>query len=101
MHFTVKKTVEIVLAQGNDLLVQVKGNQPNLVATLTHATTASPAILTHCTTDIGKHNRIESRVTTVWPFPVERFDSDSAWRFGKTLIKVTRKADVFDTRSQS
>lgn len=101
MRFTAKKTVEIVLAQGNDLLVQVKGNQPTLALTLREATTASPAWSTHCTHDVGQHNRIERRVTKVWPFPSERFDPESAWRFGKTLIEVTRDTHVFNTRSQS
>lgn len=101
MRFTVKKTVEIVLAQGNDILVQVKGNQPALALALTETTTASPALMTHCTHDIGKHNRIETRVTKVWPFPSKCFDSASAWQFGKTLIQVTRHTEVFDTRSKN
>ena len=95
-----KKTVEIVLAQGNDLLVQVKGNQPTLASKLQEAAVESPALQTYRTTDVGKHNRIETRVTKVWPFPANRFEDESAWRFGKTLIEVTRETDVFDTRAK-
>lgn len=101
MRYTVKKTVETVLAQGCDLLVQVKDNQPSLATALRAVTLAHPARDTHRTEDVGRHNRIETRTTRVWPFPVEHVDADSAWRFGQTLIEVTRVTDVYDTRSKS
>lgn len=100
MHFIVKKTVEIVQAQGNDLLVQVKGNQPSLRKILHATTVEAPALASHHTSDIGQHNRIETRITKVWDFPKERFEYASVWRMGKTLIEVTRSTEVFDTRQQ-
>lgn len=100
MRFIVKKTVETVIGQGNDLLVQVKDNQPSLRKILHDTTETVPASASHQTTDIGQHNRIEIRLTKVWDFPKARFECDSAWRMGHTLIEVTRNTDMFDTRQQ-
>jgi hypothetical protein len=58
MRYTVKKTVETVLAQGCDLLVQVKDNQPSLATALRAVTLAHPARDTHRTEDVGRHNRM-------------------------------------------
>lgn len=82
-------------------MIQVKDNQPTLAATLRAVTAEQSAAESHTSTDIGRHNRIESRTTRVWPFPVMAFDDDSLWRLGKTLIEVTRETDVYETRSKS
>lgn len=64
-----QKTVEIVTATGNDLLVQLKGNQPSLSRRLTTTYPAPPPVDRHHSHEIGHHGRIERRTTRVWPLP--------------------------------
>ena len=100
MPCTHKKTVEIVCQNGNNLLVQVKGNQPHLQQRLKAFTLQHVASDTLYTTDIGRRNRIEQRTTRVWPFPQHCFQLDSVWNAGKTLIEVHRQVDVFNTKTK-
>ena len=83
------------------MLVQVKDNQPTLSRVLRSATEEACVQTAYQTMDVGSHNRVEVRQTRVWPFPAARFETDSTWRFGKTLIEVRRETDVYDTRSKS
>lgn len=92
-----KKTVEIVTATGNDLRVQLKGNQPSLSRRLTTTYPAQPPVDRHHSHEIGHHGRIERRTTRVWPLPPgvgtepwhDHFD---------LLIEVQRHTEVFNTR---
>lgn len=63
MRCIVEKTVETVLATGNHLLVQVKANQPTLFEHLTGTYPTQPAQDRHHTHEIGRHHRIERRLT--------------------------------------
>jgi len=63
MHCTAKKTMESVLATGNHLNVQVKANQPMLFQHLTETDPAPPPQDRHHTHEIGRHHRIERRLT--------------------------------------
>lgn len=92
-----KKTVESVLACGNHLLVQLKGNQPTLQA---HAQqqTLQPPVLTESSDDIGRRNRIERRTVKVWPLPAGFGSEPWHGRF-HTLVQVERHIERFETQS--
>lgn len=96
---TVKKTLKIARQTGNDLLVQVKGNQPTLKQTLCLCIANTAPADSHTTTDLSRRNRHEQRIVRVWPFPVERFAPSSPWRLALTLIEVRRTAELFQTRT--
>jgi predicted transposase YbfD/YdcC len=68
MPCTVKKTLEIALAQGSHLLVQVKDNQPTLLEAC--RLLAEHRVPDACHADTGKgHGRIEARKTRVYAPP--------------------------------
>lgn len=69
MPSTFKKTVETVLATGNDLLVQLKGNHPKRLAVVRTLCQSQPHAEQHYTVDQGRRNRIEQRTLRLWPLP--------------------------------
>ena len=99
MHCIAKKTVESVMATGNHLLVQVKANQPTLLQHLTETYPAQPPQDRHHTHEIGRHNRIEQRLTRTWSLPLGIGTEDGHTRFC-TLVEVQRHTDGFDTRQK-
>jgi len=99
MHCIAKKTVESVMATGNHLLVQVKANQPTLLQHLTETYPAQPPQDRHHTHEIGRHNRIEQRLTRTWSLPLGIGTEDWHARFC-TLVEIQRHTGVFDTRQK-
>ena len=96
---TVKKTVESVIATGNHLLVQVKANPPTLFQHLTGTYPAQPAQDRHHTHEIGRHHRIERRLTRTWPLPLGT--GPEAWHNQfRTLVEIQRHTEVFDTHQK-
>lgn len=93
---TVKKTLEIAKASGNDILVQLKANQPTLLAAIEKYAANAVAPDQHQEHDIGKRNRDERRTTTVWH--MEEDDLAAEWKQIKCVICVERKTGCFDTR---
>ena len=93
------KTVEIVTATGNDLVVQLKGNQPSLFQRLTTTYPAQPPGDYHRRPEIGHHGRIERRATRVWPLPPGAGTEPWHDHF-RAFIEVQRHTEVFDTRRQ-
>ena len=51
MHCTAKKTLDTVLDSDNDLIVQVKGNQPKLRTAIAELAAAQPPRERHVETD--------------------------------------------------
>jgi predicted transposase YbfD/YdcC len=94
-----KKTVESVMATGHHLLVQVKANQPTLFQHLTETDPAQPPQDRHHTHEIGRHHRIEQRLTRTWSLPLGIGTEDGHARFC-TLVEIQRHTDVFDTRKK-
>lgn len=92
-----KKTLEVVLSTGNHLLVQVKGNQPSLLAHALQVTALPPAHTDH-SHEIGGHNRLERRTSSIWALPSE-FGSEPWHGHFRTLIKVQRDTERFNTRT--
>ncbi|WP_198322273.1 MULTISPECIES: ISAs1 family transposase [Methylococcus] len=64
-----QKTVETVLATGNDLLVQLKGNHPKRLAAVRTLCQSRAHAEQHYTVDQGRRNRIEQRTLRLWPLP--------------------------------
>ncbi len=94
-----KKTVESVMATGHHLLVPVKANQPTLFQRLTETYPAQPPQDRHHTHEIGRHHRIEQRLTRTWSLPLGIGTEDGHARFC-TLVEIQRHTDVFDTRQK-
>src|SRR5512143_3642294 len=92
-----QKTVEIVTATGNHVLVQRQANQPSRYEHLTTTYPAQPPVDRHHSHEVGQHARIERRPTRVWPLPpgasTERWHDHFC-----ALIEVHRPTEVFDTR---
>ncbi len=100
MRCTVKKTVESVIATGNHLLVQVKANQPTLLQHLTETYPGQPPQdHRHHTHEIGRHHRIERRLTQTWHLPLAVGTEDWHAHF-RTLVAIQRHTEVFDTRQK-
>jgi predicted transposase YbfD/YdcC len=90
-----KKTLKAVLDSGNDVLVQVKANQPTLLGKLTALAQQTPSTETAYDADLGQRNRIEQRRTTVWP--VDEAALGAPWSGMRCAIEVSRHTEVFDT----
>ena len=52
---------------GGDALIQLKGNQPRLLARLREQVRRRPAHDEHDSATLGRRNRIEQRRVRVWP----------------------------------
>ena len=99
MHYTPKKTVESVLESNNHLLVQLKRNQPSLHdAMVAHTKRKSPNDV-YKSQDIGKRNRIETRIASTWILKPD-IGAEKWHNHFKTLIRVERTVDRFDTRKK-
>lgn len=97
MRCTVKKTLEIAKASGNDVLVQLKANQPSLLSAAQAYAAEQTENSQHQEHDQGKRNRDERRHTTVWHMdPASHLKSD--WKQITCLIRMERKTSYFDTR---
>ena len=92
-----KKSVEMVIATGNDLLVQLKGNQPSLYQRLTTTYPMQPPVDRHHSHELGGHGRIERRTTRVWLLPPGAGTEPWHDHFS-TLMEVRRHTEVFHTR---
>lgn len=99
MRYIPKKTVETVLESNNHLPVQLKRNQSALYNALVLHSTHEPPDGTHQTHDIGQHNRIENRCATTWTLTQNLGTKEWHHHF-KTLIRVERKVDRFNTRKK-
>ena len=92
-----KKTLEVVLSTGNHLLVQVKGNQPSLLARALQITALPPVHTSH-SHETGGHNRLERRTLSIWALP-SAFGSEPWHGSFRTLIEVQRNTERFNTRT--
>jgi hypothetical protein len=83
---------------GSDVLVQVKRNQPKLHQRLVEFASAQAAAAQCTTQDVGRRNRIEQRVTRIWPLSESGLPEE--WTLLHTLICVERKVERFDVGHQ-
>jgi predicted transposase YbfD/YdcC len=92
-----EKTLEVAKKTGNDVIVQVKGNQKTLFEDCqTMASTLLPAEAYQEPTAKG-HNRIERRSVEVFTLPLFR-DADK-WHLVESVVKVERERWSFDTQN--
>lgn len=85
-----KKTLQVAVRSGNDMLVQLKGNQPKLLQLIRVIAQQQPPGDTHHHDQLGQRNRIESRSTSVWPVAAGRLGAK--WSPVRCLIQVRRHA---------
>jgi predicted transposase YbfD/YdcC len=95
MRCTVKKTLKVAVESGNDVLVQLKGNQPSLLGTMEALSEHRPPRDNHHDDQTGQRNRIESRTTSVWPLTAD--EAPVEWPSIRCLVQVRRRTDVFNT----
>ena len=97
MPYTPQKTVEMVRKTENQLLVQLKRNQPTLYARLLEQVVPQPVATVHYNHEVGQHHRLERRTVSVWPLAAGI--GTEPWHDPfQTLIQVERQTEVFDTR---
>jgi len=94
-----KKTLDIAKETGNDVIVQVKGNQKTLFndCQTIAATTIPDDVYQEPLTKV--RNRLESRQAELFFYPL--LTDVLEWRLVKVVIKVTRYRRVFDTKTKA
>jgi len=99
MPFIAKKTLQTAKETGNEVIVQVKGNQKTLFhdcqrmaeTTLPHDIYQEPVTKTR--------NRIESRQVKVFITPT--LTDAEEWALVKVVVKVERSRHVFQTKTKT
>jgi predicted transposase YbfD/YdcC len=81
-----KKTVELIIDGDNDYIITVKGNQPNLLKTLTALAKSSVAIDRHLHSE-RLHGRSTTREVKVYPIPSNLLPD---WVGAENLIEIER-----------
>ena len=93
MLSTAKKTFEAAREVGSELLVQVKGNQPNLLEDIIEKTQDTEPVEADKTVDKTERSRQESRIVETFE-PPKTFSDEDWGKLIKTLIRVTRVTRV-------
>jgi hypothetical protein len=98
MRFIAKKTLEAAKTSGNDVIVQVKGNQKTLLEDCqTIAATTMPDDV-YQEPMSNSRNRLERRTVELFFYPL--LTDYSTWGLVKVVIKVTRFRRVYDTKKR-
>lgn len=99
MPCTVKKTFEIAHETGNQVLVQVKGNQPELLKAVERiAEEDTPCAPTYSSFEHDARSRMESRKVTV--FAPQPAALPSPWeKHVQAVIQVKRSTEIFQTKT--
>ena len=86
MHYIAKKTVKLIIDGENDYIITIKGNQPNLLKTVTELAESSIAIgaNVHYERLHGRSTTREVKVYLILP------DLLSDWVGARSLIEVNR-----------
>ncbi len=93
-----ENTLTVGKETGNDVIVQVKGNQKTLFNDCQTLAASSLPSEKYEEPITKVHNRIEGRSVQVFPHPT--FSDDIKWRLVDTVVKVDRKRWTFNTRSK-
>lgn len=99
MPSIVKKTLQTAKATGNEVIVQVKGNQKTLFndCQTIAATTRPDEVYQEPVTKT--RNRIESRKVEIFISPA--LTDDEQWTLVKVVIKVQRFRQLLDTKTKT
>ena len=94
-----KKTLQTAKQTGNEVIVQVKGNQKTLLhdCQTIAATTISHEVYQEPLTKM--RNRIESRKVEIFISPT--LTDGEKWALVKVVVKVERSRQVFDTKTKT
>ena len=98
MHCQVK-TLETAVSSNNNIIIQVKENQPTLLNDCINTTESTKADDEYQEPESKQRNRIESRNVEVYE-NVDGIDKDK-WNLVESIIKVERKRQVFNTKTKS
>ena len=93
-----EKTLEVAKKTGNDVIVQVKGNQKTLFDDCQSMATTLLPVEIYQEPTAKAHNRLESRKVEVFTQPLFR-DADK-WDLVEAVVKVDRKRWSFDTKNK-
>jgi len=93
-----EKTLRAAKATGNEVVVQVKANQPTLLSDCQKIAAQAHLSDSYAESPTKVHNRIESRKVSV--FPAAGLTDASKWSAVEAIIQVERKRQVFDTQAQ-
>lgn len=93
-----KKTLETAKEKGNDVIVQVKENQPNLLKDCIEIAETMPAGDEYREPPEKARNRIESRHVEIFEKPI--LSDPDKWELVEAVVKVERTRMVFDTTSK-
>lgn len=86
-----------MIATGNHLLVQLKGNQPSLQQAMAAYADQHPSIDHDRLHNSGRQGRIEDRIAQVWHLP-PGVGTEPWHDHFRALIRVQRSTHRFDTR---
>jgi predicted transposase YbfD/YdcC len=86
MRCTPKKTVEQIIASGNDYLIAVKANQPKLFNEIAHQFEQAPVLSVHSEQEETRDRQTQRTVMVI--DTIERIDAD--WVGVQRLIRVQR-----------
>ena len=94
-----KKTLQTAKESGNEVIVQVKGNQKTLLndCQTIAATTCPDEVYQEPVTKT--RNRIESRKVEIFISPA--LTDAQQWALVKVVVKVTRYRQIFDTQTNA
>ncbi len=94
-----KKTLQTAKQTGNEVIVQVKGNQKTLLhdCQTIAATTSPDEVYQEPLTKT--RNRIESRKVEIFISPI--LTDAEKWSLVKVVVKVQRSRQVFDTKTKT
>lgn len=93
-----EKTLDIAHATGNEVIVQVKENQPTLLQDCQTIAQTHPPAAVYQEPVTKARNRIESRQVEVFTQP--SLTHAAKWSLVKAVVKVDRQRLVFDTQSK-
>jgi len=100
-HALPKKTLDIITSQGNEAIVQIKGNQGTIFDTIREAITSERLefLSSFSQQEAKKRNRIEYREIEVFRMP-EKYLPLGWKKTFKAIFRVRRYTDCFDTKKK-
>ena len=94
-----KKTLQTAKATGNEVIVQVKGNQKTLLNDCQTLSATTPPDEVYQEPVSKTRNRIESRQVEIFISPA--LTDDEQWTLVKVVVKVQRFRQVLDTKTKT
>lgn len=94
-----KKTVEMIISQGNDSLIQIKSNQKGLLHNVTYLATHKSPLSTFRQEGKRERNRIEYREVSVFKLPL--FNLPDEWDgIFQSVVRGRRYVDKLNTKKK-